>query len=117
MLFLLMVPVFMFVATTHRLLQLYAPSNLIVAYVRRVRPRLWLAGALLVLASCFTLGAAVASESASTGGPGWLHLLFLVAIFDAMKFLLLAITVLLRRIATVFGRDRYLAPVRGLGSQ
>lgn len=83
-------------AAIHRYLQTYAPSNLLVAYARRTRPRLCVVGTLLALAAALMLGALVLSERAASGGPGWLHLLALTAIWDGLKFAALALAVLLR---------------------
>ncbi len=104
MLFILMVPVVVVVSVAHRMLQLYAPSNLIVAHVRRHPPRLWVAGALLMLAVLLLLIAAICSEMAMTGGPGWLHVLFLIALWDAFKFMFQAIAVAGRLGAMVLSR-------------
>lgn len=91
-------------AASHRYLQTYAPSNLLVAHVRRKRPRLRVAGALLALAAALMLGARVISEWAASGGHGWLHLLVLTAIWDCLKFAGLALAVLVRCAATTLGK-------------
>ncbi len=84
----LLVVLFMcLVAAAHRYLQGFAPSDLIVSRVRRGRPSTRVAGSLLALATAFALGAIIAADLASDGGPGWLHLLVLLWTWNAMKFL------------------------------
>lgn len=73
-------------ALAHRYLQMYAPSNAIVARVRQERPRLRVAAGLLVLAAALACAAILLSRWAAAGGPGWLNLVVLIAIWDAMKF-------------------------------
>lgn len=104
MLILLMVPVVVVVTVAHRMLQLYAPSNLILAHVRRHPPRLRVAGVLLMLAISLLLIAAICSEIARTGGPGWLHVVFLIALWDAFKLMFEAIAVAMRRGAMALSR-------------
>lgn len=98
MLLLLMLPVIACVATANRALQRYAPSNLIITRVRQGRPCFWVAGALLALAAVMLLAAATCSELATRGGPGWLHLMFLITTWDAFKFSLIALGVIARRL-------------------
>ena len=61
------------------------------------------------------LGALVLSARAASGG-GWLHLFVLIAIWDCLKFAVLAFAVLLRGAATTMGKatSRTLAPTVGL---
>ena len=98
MFLLLMVPVVVLVAAVHRLLQMYAPSNLVAAHVRRQRPRLGTALRLGAVAAGLILGAHLIARWAATGGPGWLNLVVLIAIWDAIKFALLTIAVIVRRV-------------------
>jgi hypothetical protein len=104
MFLLLMVPVVVLVAAAHRGLQLYAPSNVLAARVRRERPHLGTAIRLGVTASGLVVGAHLLARWAATGGPGWLNLVILIAIWDAMKFTLLAIAVILRRAGVALRR-------------
>jgi hypothetical protein len=97
MFLLLIAPVVAVVAAAHRLLQLYAPSNLIAAHVRRQRPELRTAGWLIVLAVALLIVGRALSESVADGGPGWLNLIFLITVWDASKFIFLAILVTVRR--------------------
>lgn len=97
MFLLLMVPVVVLVAAVHRVLQLYAPSNVLASRVRRERPRLGTVLRLVAMAAGLVVGAHLLATWAATGGPGWLNLVVLIAIWDAMKLTLLAIAVVLRR--------------------
>jgi hypothetical protein len=87
-------------ALAHRYLQTFAPSNAIAAKVRREQPRLRVAAGLLVLSGLLAAGAFVTADWVTRGGPGWLHLVVLIAIYDAFKFALLSIAVALRRAGT-----------------
>jgi hypothetical protein len=78
-------------APAHRHLQMYAPSNAIVARVRQERPRFRVVAGLLVLSAALAMGAIALSRWAATGGPGLLHLVVLIAIWDAFKFAWLAV--------------------------
>ena len=80
-------------ALAHRYLQMYAPSNAIVARVRRARPRVRVAGGLLVLSAALAFVAAILTDVVASGGPGWLNLLVLIAAWDALKFGILAVRV------------------------
>lgn len=83
-------------AAIHRCLQTYAPSNVLVAHVRRTRPRLHVVGTLLALAAALMLGAFALSEQAASSGPGWLHVLELITIWDSFKFAVLALAEVIR---------------------
>lgn len=91
-------------AAIHRYLQIHAPSNLLVAHVRRKRPRIRVAGALFALAAALILGARVLSAWAASGGHGLLHLFVLIAIWDCLKLAALALAVLLRCAAATLGK-------------
>lgn len=81
----------------YRYLQTYAPSNAIVARVRRERPRLRVVAGLLLLSVALASCAIFLADWAAAGGPGWLNLIVLIAIWDAFKFTFMAILVSLRR--------------------
>lgn len=83
-------------ALAHRYLQMYAPSNAIVRRVRRKRPRLRMAGGLLGLSAGLALVAAILADFVANGGPGWLNLLVLGAVWDALKFGILGGAIALR---------------------
>lgn len=97
MFLLLMVPVVVLVAAVHRVLQLYAPSNVLAARVRRERPRIRVLVGLVVIAAMLVVAAHLVATWAATGGPGWLNLVVLIAVWDAFKFAALAVIVALRR--------------------
>jgi hypothetical protein len=86
MLFLLAMPVVALVVLFHRLLQNYAPSNLLIARARASRPTFgWVAGL-----GGFALTVAFLAHGlaiyAAHGGPGWLNLVAFVLCWDAIKF-------------------------------
>jgi hypothetical protein len=88
-------------ALAHRYLQMYAPSNAIVARVWWGRPRVRVAGGLLVLAAVLAFIAAILADWVANGGPGWLNLLVLLAVWDAFKFGILGVAIALRRFLAV----------------
>src|SRR5690606_9566821 len=110
MIMLLALPVLLVVARAHRYLQDYAPSNALAARVRSEYPSFGTALRLLAMASMLVVGAHLLATWASTGGPGWLNVVVLIAIWDAFKFSFLAFAVSFR-IGTGFVR-RY---ARSLG--
>ena len=91
-------------ALTHRYLQMYAPSNAIVAKVRRERPRLRSAAGLLVLAAALASGALVLAQRVANGGPGWMNLIILITIWDALKFTLSAFGLFASRVVSACGQ-------------
>lgn len=97
MFLLLMIPAVVVVAAVHRVLQMYAPSNVLAARVLRERPHLGTAIRLGAMAAGLVVGAHLLATWASTGGPGWLNLVVLIAMWDAFKFAALAVIVALRR--------------------
>lgn len=78
-------------ALGRRYLQLFAPSNALVARVRRRRPRLRIIAGLLALSLTLAAGALLLAGWVTSGGPEWLNLVVLVAIWDAMKFAWVAV--------------------------
>jgi hypothetical protein len=70
----------------HRYLQAYAPSNILVARIRRIRPRPRVVAGLLALSATLAAGALLLAGWVASGGPGWLNLVILTAIWNAMKF-------------------------------
>ena len=101
MLMLLFIPIFYVVACAHRYLQLFAPSNLLIARVRTSPPR-WRTVMLLMALAYALVGAMhFLSTAIENGAPGWLNLLVMVLAWDAIKIGLLAVMATLRRIRLV----------------
>lgn len=107
MLFLLVIPVIGVVALAHRYLQIYAPSNLLVARVRESVPRWWTALGLLALGGSILFVMHLLAVAVAAGAPGWVNVLVLVLAWDALKILALAGWVAARR---------SIAPVRRRGT-
>lgn len=97
MLFLLVIPVIGVVALAHRYLQIYAPSNLLVATVRESVPRWWTALGLLALGGSILFVMHILAVAVAAGAPGWVNVLVLVLAWDALKILALAGWVAARR--------------------
>ena len=93
MLFMLGVPVLFMVAAAHRYLQLYAPSNAVIARVRMTPPRWRVALGVSALAVTLLLATHVLAAVVAAGGPGWLNLVVVVLAWDAIKFGWLAVVV------------------------
>jgi hypothetical protein len=90
MLLLLMVPVLALVTCGHRYLQLYAPSNAVIARARTSAPRPRRALILAVLASTTLVAMHLLAAAVAAGAPGWLNLVVLVLAWDTIKFGLVA---------------------------
>jgi hypothetical protein len=90
------VPVIVLVAFMHRLLQTYAPANVLVRRVRASRPTL----RMTVMLGALTFGCALAVRTIhlaiEAGAPGWLNLVVLVLAWDAIKFAVMTCLVSLR---------------------
>lgn len=69
----------------HRLLQ-FLPTNRLLARLRLTTEVRWSLLTAALLVPSYLLGAVVASEIATNGGPGWLHACVLCWIWNAMKF-------------------------------
>lgn len=91
-----------------RYLRMYAPSNAVIARVRRGRPRLRVVAGVLALSSTLAAGALLLARWVACGGPGWLNLIILIAIWDAMKFAWLAVLWPLGSLSSI-GRGRLVA--------
>lgn len=73
-------------ATIHYYLRAYAPTNIL---LRRLRARdglKWAIPAALVLAPTYLFAAAIATTVIGDGGLGWLNLVALTCIWNAIKF-------------------------------
>ncbi|MCO7271861.1 sulfate permease [Cellulosimicrobium cellulans] len=64
----------------------YAPTNLLLNAIRTRRGLKWGIPAML-LAGAYLYAAAICTTIINDGGPGWLHLLVLVFVWNAFKFL------------------------------
>ena len=64
----------------------YAPTNLLINAIRTRRGLKWGIPAML-LAGVYFYAAATCTTIINGGGPGWLHLLILLFVWNAFKFL------------------------------
>lgn len=64
----------------------YAPTNLLLNAIRTRRGLKWGIPAML-LAVPYLYAAAICTTIINDGGPGWLHLLILLFVWNALKFL------------------------------
>lgn len=116
MIVLLALPVIAVVALVHRYLQICAPSNLLIAHAKAARPTLWGAASLGALALLLISLARLSALSIENGAPGWLNLLVLVLLWDALKFLLVSVSVVPRALVAAVGRVRRSFVSRRCGS-
>ena len=86
MLFLLAVPVLILVTAAHRYLQLYAPSNWVIARARAAPPRARTMLLLAALAITMLMAMHSLADAVAAGAPGWLNLVVLVLAWDMIKF-------------------------------
>lgn len=106
MLMLLFIPIFYVAACAYRYLQMFAPSNVVIARVRMSPPRWRTAALLLALAYGLIWATHYLSIAIHNGAPAWLNLVVLVMAWDAIKAGSLAITVLLVSISLAVRRLR-----------
>ena len=93
MLFLLILPAFTLAATAHHCLRSYAPSNMLIAWLRAAQPNWRTAGALLSTAVLLVAGAHRLDIAIAAGAPAWLNLVVLILTWDAIKLAWLALEV------------------------
>jgi hypothetical protein len=107
MFILLALPVIAVVASAHRYLQVYAPSNVLARRVR-VRRTSWRIAAGLLGVAGLLLAAmhAVAAASTARGAPGWLNLVVLVLAWDAIKVGMLSVAIGVRCAVRALGQLR-----------
>jgi hypothetical protein len=96
MLFLLAALVITSVALAHRQLQLYAPSNVLIARARIEPPRPRTALMLGFAAGAALVAMHLLAEAVTDGAPRWLNLVVLVLAWDAIRFGLASAYVALR---------------------
>ena len=93
---LLLVPVLVLVTRVQCYLQLYAPSNGVIARTRFAPPRCRIALLLATLAMTLLVAMHVLAEAVGGGAPGWLNLVVVVLAWDAIKLGLASASVALR---------------------
>lgn len=91
MLILLALPVIVAVATVHRVLHSYAPTNRLARHVRGRTPLCRTAAALIAVAAVLLVAMRAVSVAVVAGAPGWLNLVILVLAWDAIKVAALAV--------------------------
>lgn len=96
MLVLLAVPVIVATVIVHRLVQTTAPSNLLISRVRSAPPR-WRAGVgLVTLAFGCLVVMHILTAAMAGGAPAWLNLPILILAWDAIRFMLLGVSRIVR---------------------
>lgn len=96
MLIVLVIPVIVAVACVQRVLQAVAPSNMLITRIRRAAPGCREGAGLLVLALLLLVAIRLLTVAVSGGAPGWLNLFVLVLAWDAIRFMLLGASIVLR---------------------
>lgn len=96
MLVLLAAPVIVATTVVHRLVQTTAPSNLLIARIRSAPPRLRACVGLLTLAFACLVVIHILTAAMAGGAPAWLNLPILILAWDAIRFMLLGASTLLR---------------------
>ncbi|MDE0804316.1 MAG: hypothetical protein OSA99_13465 [Acidimicrobiales bacterium] len=113
MLILLALPAIAAVAALHRYLQFYAPTNLLVRRMRARQPRWRSAAVLASTAVCLLVVMHVVADAVAHGAPGWLNVIVLILVWDAIKVSCLAIGVALRAVGSAVAtvaRSRFTRP-------
>lgn len=96
MIMLLALPVIAAVVLAHRYVVLYAPSNVLIRRVRSSRPAPSTVGAAVAVVVALILAVKVSSDAVAAGAPGWLNFVVLVLAWDAIKWGVLAVGLVLR---------------------
>ena len=73
-------------ATIHYYLQAFAPTNILLRHLRTRGGLKWAIPAGLVLVPAYLIAAAITTAVLDDGGPGWLNVVALTCIWNAMKF-------------------------------
>lgn len=96
---------------TRDFLHRYMPTNIVLGKLRTRRGLKWGVPAML-LALPYLAVANILTILIDNGGPGWFHLLVLMCIWNALKFLVIGpvSVVLLVRARTAERRDRRMLP-------
>lgn len=74
-----------FAAAIHYYLQAFAPTNILLRHLRTRDGLKWAIPAALVLVPIYLFAAAITTAVIADGGPGWLNLVVLTCIWNAMK--------------------------------
>lgn len=73
-------------STIHYYLQAFAPTNIVLRNLRTRGALKWAIPAGLLLVPTYLFAAAITTAVIADGGPGWLNLVALTCIWNAMKF-------------------------------
>lgn len=103
MLILLAIPVVLAVAFAQRVLQAVAPSNMLIASMRRGIPSFRAGTGLALLAWSSLAATRLLTSAVSAGAPGWLNLLVLVLAWDSIKFGIASCLVFVGRVRALAG--------------
>ena len=113
-------------ATIHSHLQAFAPTNIL---LRRLRTRgglKWAIPAALLIVPAYLFAAAITTAVIDDSGPGWLNLVVLTCIWNAIKFACIASLVPIRKmwrylctvqVSVVSGMNDGAMPVGGRGTE
>ena len=72
-------------ATIHYCLQAFAPTNIFLRHLRTRGGLKWAIPAALLLVPTYLLAAAITTAVIDDGGPGWLNLVALICIWNAIR--------------------------------
>ena len=73
-------------ATIHYYLQAFAPTNILLRHLRTRGGLKWAVPAAVLLVPTYLFAAAINTAVIAGGGPGWLNLVAVTCIWNAMKF-------------------------------
>lgn len=82
---------FRLAGSIHWYLCAYAPSNILIRYLRSPVGRRWALPVSAALAVAYLVATAGLTEVIEAGGPGWLNLVALTCAWNAIKFGLFAL--------------------------
>jgi hypothetical protein len=82
---------------TRAFLRRYMPTNILLDAIRTRRGLKWGVPAMLLVVP-YLLAASICTNRIADGGPGWLHLVVLLCVWNALKFLIMGPTSLIRLI-------------------
>ena len=77
-------------STIHYCLQAFSPTNILLRHLRTRGGLKWAVPAALVLVPTYLFAAAITTTVLADGGAGWLNLVAVTCIWNAMKFAWLA---------------------------